>query len=101
MSGGSYNYLHLAYSLPEMVNKRLELIEMHRRMRGMREEDYPGIEKATTETLELIDALAEAEAAVHKASMSVRDVWHAIEWLDSCDGDDDQVVDALKPFTDS
>lgn len=98
MSGGSFNYLYIAYNLDAMVDKRVHLIEMHRAIKVLDETEFPGAALAANETQKLIDALSDAEMAVANASMQLRDVWHAVEWWHSNDYGPDQVAEELSEF---
>lgn len=86
MSGGSYNYL--CYQMDAQGHLDLgDLEAMCNRLR----EFAPG-SAATKETEKLYDTL---NALV---SPALAEVWHAIEWLDSCDYVEDQAIAAVRQY---
>ena len=75
MSGGSYNYL-CYQDAPEPC----ELRRMAERLRELGYEEWA----------------AQTEAMIApEPSKQLRDVWHAVEWLDSCDYGPDSFAKAM------
>lgn len=91
MSGGSYNYLYSANDLQDLITKFRELEDMANRLNGLDETEFPGSTAAAKATRDLIQKVniwySHAEASVNALS----DVWHSVEWWDSCDSGPDQV----------
>lgn len=93
MSGGSYNYLCDA-DIEDLLNgKQVDLDEMSARLVGL---GYA--EDAARETEELILMLRQFKVRADVRLRRLRDVWHAVEWWDSCDYSEDQVRQALAKY---
>lgn len=101
MSGGSYNYLYGAMDLQDLLNKFRELEDMANRLDGLSEAEFPGSTAAARATRDLIQKLNiwESHAQVSVANLS--DVWHSVEWWDSCDSGPEEVKKALDKLTGS
>ena len=91
MSGGSYNYLYMAADLGLLGERRDDLRAMIDRLA-----EIPGPEaaKAAAASLQVLTTLEQAD---HLAQ-ALSDVWHAVEWRDSCDYSDDQVTRELARY---
>lgn len=87
MSGGSYNYL--CFNTDNVGGRRSDLAEMAERLEGL---EWAGHAAAATRRLVVLLDLVEQEAA------SLSDVWHAIEWWDSCDWGKDQAREKVEPW---
>lgn len=92
MSGGSYNYLYLHTGGLEA--QRGDIEDMRDRLQGLAEEGVAGAALAAEQTRAI---LAHFDLAEEKAQ-TLSDVWHAVEWRDSCDYGDDQVREALAKY---
>lgn len=83
MSGGSYNYL--------CHQDRIDIYELER-MADRLAELAPG-SRADRDTRALWERLQGDET-----SNALRDVWHAVEWFDSCDYGEDQARAAIADY---
>ncbi|MEA5366074.1 hypothetical protein VA596_41560 [Amycolatopsis sp., V23-08] len=84
MSGGSYNYLHCKD--PSEIRGALDdLQRMAERLTGL---GYAPRAAAATERLL---AVLRDDDPVSDAIADLADVWHAVEWTDSCDWSEDQL----------
>lgn len=92
MSGGSYNYLYLHTGGLEA--QRGDIEAMRDRLQGLAEQGVPRADLAVEQTRAI---LAHFDLAEEKAR-ALSDVWHAVEWRDSCDYGDDQVREALAKY---
>lgn len=88
MSGGSYNYLCDADS-GDIGNKLDNLREMAERLEGINPDGH-----AAADTREVFAIVAALEFAIRRLS----DVWHAVEWRDSCDWGDAQMAEVLDEY---
>ncbi|MCX4816757.1 hypothetical protein OG601_47415 [Streptomyces sp. NBC_01239] len=90
MSGGSYNYL--AEHQPGDLEARRHNIEaMRDRLAEIEANGVPGAARAARLTRYVLIHLDLAEARAQELA----DVWHAVEWRDSLDWDDDTMRKAF------
>lgn len=89
ISGGSYNYLCDKAHCGEVVDIPADLSEMAERLAGL-----PYATKAAVDTAAVIEALRTAQEKARRLA----DVWHAIEWWDSGDWAEDQVMEVLAAY---
>lgn len=87
MSGGSYNYL--CFNTDDIGSRRSDLAAMAERLEGL---EWAGHAAAATRRLVVLLDQAAREAS------SLRDVWYAIEWWDSCDWGEDQAREDVEPW---
>ena len=87
MSGGSYNYL--CYNTDELTSHRGSLKAMAERLAAL-----GWAPEAAEATQRLIDDLDRVAAAAE----ALKDVWHAVEWWDSCDYGEDQVREEIDRY---
>lgn len=94
MSGGSYNYLCYkeAYDIHEKIN---ELQEMGDRLAEL------GFKDAALETESIILILNTFEIRLQARINRLRDVWKAVEWMDSGDSGIDYVKDEVEKYRES
>jgi hypothetical protein len=88
MSGGSYNYLCWA-DLGDIGSKQADLEAMAARLDGINPDSH-----AATDTREVLAILAALDFAIRRLS----DVWKAVEWRDSYDYADDQMMEAITEY---
>lgn len=94
MSGGSYDYLYVwADDLGELVQRRHHLQEMAERLSGL-----PYARDAAIETERMLAAIERLEIQVKVRGEALKDVWHAVEWWDSCDWSEERVKEALAKY---
>ena len=93
MSGGSYNYLCDAQDLGDLNAHRYYLEEMATRLTGL---GYA--QDAAAETEELLALLRQWEVRATVRMRRLSDLWHAVEWWDSCDSGEDRVHEALAKY---
>jgi hypothetical protein len=95
MSGGSYNYLgSICYDdLAELLSKESDLRDMADRLAGL---GYA--QDAAAETEELLVMLRQWKTRAEVRVRRLIDVWHAVEWWDSCDWSEEQVRTALERY---
>ena len=82
MSGGSYNYLY-AQDAEMLVHNRMDIEDMLKRLQGL------GWTKEITKTEKVLEALDKLKEVLHETENIISEcteVWHAVEWHDSCDG---------------
>ncbi|WP_405536894.1 hypothetical protein [Streptomyces antimycoticus] len=89
MSGGSYNYLYCHVN--GLETQRGDIEAMRDRLEELAREGAPGAHKAARLTRYVLIHLDLAEARAQELA----DVWHAVEWRDSCDYGDDTMREAL------
>jgi hypothetical protein len=90
VSGGSYNYLCYAEDISTLGDRVSDLQEMIARLA-----EIPGAEAARAASAQV---LATMEHALRQAQ-DLHDVWHAVEWHDSCDWSEDQMLEAIQAFS--
>lgn len=95
MSGGSYNYLGSAYDLEDLLAKRSDLEAMADRLEGLSEIEFPGAGAAGRMTRDLLVKMKLWESHAIVNATLLREVWHDVEWWDSCDYGPDQVREGL------
>lgn len=93
MSGGSYDYLCWARDLDQLLDRGRQLEEMADRLAGL---GYA--EDAARETQELLVQIRQWEVRAQVRVNRLSDVWHAVEWWDSCDSGEDRVREALAKY---
>ena len=91
MSGGSYNYLCYEDGF-EIHNKRQELNEMRDRLTEL---GYLDAAKETESILLMLDSF---EVRIQARIDRLKDVWHAVEWYDSCDYGKDSVDESIEKY---
>lgn len=95
MSGGSYNYL--CHAFPEDLSTRMEdIAAVAKRLHQYADEGTPHARLAARATEDVLATLRVAGVLADR----MNEVWHAIEWRDSCDYGDDDVVEALASWAD-
>lgn len=87
MSGGSYNYL--CYHSDSLSEHRSDLESMAERIEGLA---YAG--QAAADTRRVLALLDEAQ----RLAGHLADVWRAVEWWDSGDYGEDQVVEEMAKY---
>jgi hypothetical protein len=93
VSGGSYDYLCWARDLDQLLDRGRQLEEMADRLAGL---GYA--EDAARETQELLVQIRQWEVRAQVRVNRLSDVWHAVEWWDSCDSGEDRVREALAKY---
>lgn len=93
MSGGSYDYLFQAFDLDDLLKKQYQLSEMADRLAS-----FGYARDASLETHELLIILRQFEARTAVRLARLARVWKAVEWLDSGDGSEDAVREALASY---
>ena len=88
MSGGSYNYLSPWRASLEEQRGAIESMAV--RLEGLSWGAQAGA--ATRRILALPNE-------ANQLAESLKDAWHAIEWWDSCDWDEDQAREDVEPYT--
>ena len=91
MSGGSYNYLCYRDS-DDIFNSRDDLRNMADRLVEF------GVPEAATETEKVIQLMSTYSADMDALLDNLRDLWHAVEWRDSCDSTDADVHRAIAEY---
>jgi len=92
MSGGSYHYLCQLFWL-EPLRFASELEAMQQRLAGL----HYG-KRAAAATAEVLKMVREFEPACAAAQERLGGVWKAVEWWDSCDWSEDEVIAAVREF---
>lgn len=95
MSGGSYNYLY-AHPQGDLEARRGSIEAMRNRLAGLEADRVPGAARAARLTRYVLIHLDLAE----QKAQELADVWHAIEWWDSCDYGEEDVRKALTDWLD-
>ncbi|MEU8829347.1 hypothetical protein [Streptomyces sp900116325] len=95
MSGGSYNYL-AEHEPGDLEARRGSIEAMRDRLAGLEVDGIPGAARAARLTRYVLIHLDLAEARAQELA----DVWHAIEWWDSCDIGEEDVRKALAEWLD-
>lgn len=88
MSGGSYNYLCWAVSTGNVAGRRDDIEAMEKRLQSS---GYYAAARATREVLNMLEA-------ANRIAASLEGVWHAVEWKDSNDYTEDQVIEEIQKF---
>lgn len=99
MSGGSYDYLYLLDSLHDLPRKLHHLRAMRDRLGELAEGAAPAVGPAAEFTRYFVDLIDSVEALLAALPQPLRDVWHAVEWLDSSDYGIAEVQEAGAAFT--
>ena len=92
MSGGSYNYLYCHVNGLEA--QRGDIEAMRDRLNELEREGVPGAARAARLTRYVLIHLDLAE----QRAQELADVWHAVEWRDSCDWGDDTMREAFEAW---
>lgn len=92
MSGGSYDYLWRAFDMGDISGKEYHLKAMGERLAGL------GAADAARETYEALLIIRAAEAQTEAIIGRLRDVWKAVEWVDSCDWGPETIDAALAKY---
>lgn len=90
MSGGSYDYL-CWHTEPSELGSRFEQIEQ---MAADLDKLGPEALAASTATYRVADLLRQASAL----AKSLEDVWHDVEWWQSCDYSEDDARDTAAAY---
>jgi hypothetical protein len=90
MSGGSYNYL-AEHPVGDLESRRGSIEAMRDRLAQLEADGVPGAARAARITRYVLIHLDLAEARAQELA----DVWHAVEWRDSCDWGDDTMRQAF------
>lgn len=94
MSGGSYEYLYMWADDPaELISRKRHLKAMAERLSGL-----PYARDAAIETERILAMIERLEIQLEVRAQALADVWHAVEWWDSCDGGEDDVKEALATY---
>ncbi len=92
MSGGSYNYL--CYKDADTIfNETHELSNMVDRLAGL---GYA--EDAANEAMELLLTIRQSSVRIQVILDRLSGVFKAVEWWDSCDSGEKEVIEALKKY---
>jgi hypothetical protein len=92
MSGGSYEYLCFK-DASDLANYEHQLQSMADRLAGL---GYA--EDAARETTEVLLMHRQAMVRIDTRLKRLSDIWHAVEWWDSCDSGEDGVKKALAEY---
>jgi hypothetical protein len=90
VSGGSYNYL-AEHPPGDLEARRGSIERMRDRLSGLEAEGVPGAARAARLTRYVLIHLDLAEARAQELA----DIWHAVEWRDSCDWGDATMREAF------
>lgn len=96
MSGGSYDYLCYVEDLQDLLNKRRALEEMAERLGTMNDKEFPGVTAVASETYRIITFLQLWDTHISARIDILKPVWKAVEWRDSYDWSDKEIIEALK-----
>lgn len=94
MSGGSYNYL--CWHHDGLAAQHDDVANMAYRLEGLGYAAEPAAD--TRRVLELLDQANKTVQEAEKVAARLTDVWHAIEWWDSCDWGEDQAREAIAAY---
>ncbi len=93
MSGGSYNYLCFKDATDLLSRSHdAEIQQMADRLAAL------GYDDAAQMTTEVLLVLKQSRIRIEARIQFLSDVWHAIEWLDSCDISADTVEQIIKEW---
>lgn len=92
MSGGSYNYLYSHVGGLEV--QRGDIEAMRDSLHELEKQGVPGAAKAARQTRMILHHFDLAE----QKAQALSNVWHAVEWRDSGDSGNDQVIEALREY---
>jgi len=95
MSGGSYNYL-AEHPTGDLEARRHNIEAMRDRIAQLEAKGVPGAARAHRLTRYVLIHLDLAE----QRAQELADVWHAVEWRDSCDWGDDTMREAFREWAD-
>lgn len=94
MSGGAFNYL--CFVEPgDLIGHREELQDM---AESLDKYGYPDIAQDTTK---LIQKLDEINDLIEQEKEALEDVFHAVEWYESCDYNKEQMIAVLERYRES
>lgn len=88
MSGGSYDYLYLAYEVKGLHGRTEDIERMAARLREL------GSVKAASATLDII----RAKNALDDQAAAMAGVWKAVEWYDSGDWGLEQAQESIAEY---
>jgi hypothetical protein len=89
VSGGSYDYLYCWDAVGDLSGRRYQLTRMAERLEGL-----PCGGEAAVQTRRVLRLLDVAEAV----ALSLSDVWHDVEWRDSGDYGEKQMIAACEAY---
>jgi len=92
MSGGSYDYLS-SKDVADLLQAQETIQNMADRLAGL---GYA--QDAAKETQELLLTLRQFDNRISAMQNRLSNVWHAVEWWDSCDSGEDGVKNALEKY---
>lgn len=92
MSGSSYDYLY-SKDVEDLLHMQETIQNMADRLAGL---GYAS--DAAKETQELLLTLRQFENRISAMKERLSDVWHSVEWWDSCDSGEDSVKNALEKY---
>lgn len=95
MSGGSFDYLFLAIDVDGVLglaNRTDDIKRMADRLQEL------GHHSAALYTRTILGSLALAQINIGREAGALKDVWKAVEWLDSCDWGEDKVTEAVQEW---
>lgn len=92
MSGGSYNYLSSKDS-QDLLTAQSDIEAMAQRLAGL---GYAT--DAARETEELLLIIRQSLIRIDTRAERLGKIWHAVEWWDSGDSDENNVKDALDKY---
>ena len=92
MSGGSYDYLS-SKDVQDLLQAQKTIQNMADRLAGL---GYAS--DAAKETQELLLTLRQFENRISAMQKRLSDIWHAVEWWDSCDSSESGVKNALEKY---
>lgn len=92
MNGGSYDYLYTA-DIHELLTRMSDVMRMTNRLFKF---GYAEDAAKESENLMLILSVARQSIDVHFSNL--RDVWKAVEWVDSNDWGEDQLKEVLRKY---
>ncbi len=92
MSGGSYDYLY-SKEADDLFSSPYRLEEMAERLAGL-----GWAADAAADAHDLVAIIRTQKVRIDAAMARLRDVFHAVEWWDSCDWSEDQVRAELSKY---
>ena len=92
MSGGSYDYLY-SKDVEDLLHSQETVQNMADRLAGL---GYAS--DAAKETEMILLTLRQFENRISAMKERLSEVWHSVEWWDSCDSGEDSVKNALEKY---
>jgi len=92
MSGGSYDYLY-SKDVEDLLHSQETIQNMADRLAGL---GYAS--DAAKETEIILLTLRQFENRISAMKERLSDVWHSVEWWDSCDSGEESVKNALEKY---